>query len=204
MLPRAFFLQPTLRVARQLLGKIVVHDDGRGRVAGRIVEVEAYRGPEDRAAHSFGGHRSARNETMYGPAGHAYVYMIYGMHHCLNVVCGPPGVPEAVLVRALEPLEGIERMGRRRRLALGRRGALDARVVERLCRGPGSICRALGVDRRLDGADLRRGALRLLDAPPVRGVARSARIGVAYAGAHAARPWRFFLAGHPCVSGSPR
>jgi DNA-3-methyladenine glycosylase len=200
-LPRAFYLQPTLRVARQLLGKIVVHETGGRRVAGRIVEVEVYRGPEDRAAHSYGGHRSPRNDMMYGPPGHAYVYLVYGLHHCLNVVCRPVGVPEAVLVRALEPLEGLATMARRR----SGRSTSDDHAVSRLCRGPGVLCRALGIDRRLNGADLTRGRLRVLDAPPLRptAVARSPRIGVAYAGEHAARPWRFFIARHPCVSGAP-
>lgn len=205
-LRRSFFLQPTLEVARQLLGKVMVRDARGGRVSGRIVEVEAYRGPEDRAAHSHRGHRSRRNEAMYGPPGHAYVYMIYGVHHCVNAVCQPPGVPEAVLIRALEPLEGLELMARRRGLVLGGPATLDAGVVAKLCRGPGVLCRALDVDRQLNGADLTRGPLRILEAPsvPRRLVRSSARIGVAYAGKHAARRWRFFLAGHACVSGRSR
>jgi len=205
-LPRRFYLQPTLRVARQLLGKIVLHDTPAGRVTGRIVEVEAYRGPEDRAAHSYAGRRSARNEVMYGPPGHAYVYLIYGVHHCLNVVCRPRGAPEAILVRAIEPLEGMTIMARRRGLPLGGRRPPEASVVTRLCRGPGALCQAFGIDRRLNGADLTRGTLRLLDAPPIgaAAVGRSPRVGIAYAGDHAARPWRLFLRGHPCVSGRPR
>ena len=181
-LSRGVYLQPTLRVARTLLGKTLVHDSPEGRTAGRIVEVEAYRGPADRAAHSSGGRRTPRNEVMYGPPGYAYVYFIYGMYFCMNVVCQPAGVPEAVLLRALEPLEGIELMRRRRVLPDG--------PEWRLCRGPGALCRALDITRAENGADLVRGPLRIVDAPPVPAarVARTARIGVAYAGADAARP----------------
>ena len=183
-------------MARALLGKILVHDTPDGRTSGRIVEVEAYRGPADRAAHSRGGHRSPRNEAMWGTGGHAYVYFIYGMHFCMNVVTQPPGRPEAVLLRALEPLDGIELMRRRRELS-------DDAPPWRLCRGPGALCRALGIRRAENAADLTRGALLILDAPsvPAPQVVRTARIGVDYAGADAARPWRFALRGSTAVSG---
>jgi len=195
LLPRAFYLQPTLRVARALLGKILVRDGPDGRTAGRIVEVEAYRGPRDRAAHSFGSRRTARNEVMYGPPGRAYVYFIYGMHHCVNVVCQPRDVPEAVLVRALEPLEGEDIMRRRR-------GLPDA-PAWRLCRGPGALCQALGIARAENGRDLTRGRLRLLDGAsvPARAVARTPRIGVGYAERDAAHLWRFAVRGSRAVSG---
>jgi DNA-3-methyladenine glycosylase len=194
-LPRRFYLQPTLRVARALLGKILVHDAPDGLAAGRIVEVEAYRGPRDRAAHSRGGHRSARNEVMYGPPGHAYVYFVYGMHHCVNVVTQPREVPEAVLIRALEPVTGVELMRRRR--------GLPAAPPWRLCRGPGALCRALAITRSENGADLGRGPLRILSAPgvPTSAVRRTPRIGVAYAGSHAGFRWRFLVADSPAVSG---
>lgn len=195
-LPRAFYQAPTLLVARRLLGQVLVHETAEGVAAGRIVEVEAYRGPADRAAHSRGGHRSPRNEVMWGPAGHAYVYFVYGMHHCVNVVTRAAGVPEAVLIRALEPTAGLDLMRARRR-----RGSTLAEWA--LCRGPGALCEALGIDRAQNGADLRRGPLRILRAAPVasRLVARTARIGVAYAGADAARPWRFVVATSRAASG---
>lgn len=194
---RSFFLAPTLRVARNLLGALLVHDTPDGRTSGRIVEVEAYRGPKDQAAHSKNGHRSPRNEVMYGEPGHAYVYFVYGMHHCVNVVTAPPAVPEAVLIRALEPVDGIELMRRRRRLP-------DA-PMWRLCRGPGALCQAMGVTRAENGSDLLGGPLRLLLGTPVppRRVARTARIGVAYAGADALKPWRFAIRDCQAVS-APR
>jgi DNA-3-methyladenine glycosylase len=193
-LPRSFYVQPTLAVARRLLGKILVHTTADGTTAGRIVETEAYRGPADRAAHSRGGHRSARNEVMYGPPGHAYVYFVYGMHHCVNVVTQPIDVPEAVLIRALEPVDGLALMRLRRRLSDG--------PESRLCRGPGALCQALGIDRSHNGVDLAGDVLAVHDAPeiPPRLVARAARIGVAYAGADAARPWRFVVRGSAAVS----
>jgi DNA-3-methyladenine glycosylase len=194
-LARSFYLQPTLRVARALLGKVLVHETAEGRAAGRIAEVEAYRGPADRAAHTAGGRRSARNETMWGPPGHAYVYFVYGMHHCVNVTTRAAGLPEAVLLRALEPIEGIDLMRVRRNIP-------DA-PAWRLCRGPGALCQALGVTRQQDGTDLVRGPLRILDGPtvPARLVRRTPRIGVAYAGADALRPWRFLVLGTPAISG---
>jgi DNA-3-methyladenine glycosylase len=197
VLPRGFYERPTLAVARALLGKILVHEASDGTSAGRIVEVEAYRGPGDRAAHSAGGRRTARNETMWGPAGHLYVYFTYGMHFCCNVVTRGPGVPEAVLVRALEPVEGIEHMQRRRGPGI---------PPHRLAAGPGNLCRALGILRPHDGTDLTSGAIRVLDAATVPSgrVARSPRIGVDYAGDDALLPWRFFVRESAAVSRGSR
>ena len=199
ILPAEFYRGPTLTVAKALLGKILVHRRGRAVTAGRIVEVEAYRGPEDRAAHTAGGRRTARNEVMWGPGGHLYVYFTYGMHHCCNVVTGAAGEPEAVLLRALEPLAGLATMRRRRGV---RADTPDAA----LARGPGNLCRALGIDRALDGCDLTVGPVVILAAPPVprRRIVATTRIGVAYAGTHALRPWRFYVAGSPAVSASRR
>lgn len=171
-----------LRVARDCIGKMLVHRGPEGITAGRIVEAEAYRGPEDRAAHSFGGRRTARTEAMFGAPGHAYVFFVYGMHWQFNLVTGAEGQPHAVLIRALEPLLGAELMATRRDLSATR--------VE-LTNGPGKLCQALGIGRSQYGVDLTRGALTLRDAPAVRS-ARAPRVGVAYAGAWADKPWRFF------------
>jgi DNA-3-methyladenine glycosylase len=171
-----------LEVARDCIGKHLIHDTEKGRLIGRIVEVEAYRGPLDRAAHSFGGRRTPRTEVMYGPPGHAYVFFVYGMHWQLNLVTGGIGDPHAVLIRAVEPLTGLESMARRR--------GMDASRIE-LTNGPGKLCSAFGIDHSVYGADLTQGRLFLGDAPRA-AVARSPRIGIDYAGEWAARPWRFF------------
>lgn len=194
-LPRSFYLQPTLRVARSLLGKVLVHDTAEGRASGRIVEVEAYRGPADRAAHSRGGHRSPRNEAMWGMGGHAYVYFIYGMHHCLNAVTGQRDLGSAVLIRAGEPVCGAGAMAARR--GLGR----PPRPGD-LAGGPGRLCQALGIDRALDGAPLWRGELTIAEGEPTAPgeVAAGPRIGVAYAGEAAEWPLRFAVRGNPHVS----
>ncbi len=200
-LPRAFFETDALRLARRLLGKVLVHASADGTTACRLVEVEAYRGPEDRAAHTAGGRRTPRNEVMWGAAGHLYVYFVYGMHWCANVVAAGPGLPEAVLLRAAEPVAGIELMRARR--AAGRRAG--APPEHQLLRGPGNLCAAMGLDRGLNGADLVAGAatLRVLDADPVpaRAVVRAPRVGVDYAGEHALRPWRLYVSGSRAVSG---
>ena len=195
-LSRDFYATNALRLARRLLGKVLVHRTRDGTTAGRVVVVEAYRGPTDRAAHSFGGRRTPRNEVMWGPPGHAYVYFVYGMHWCANVVAAREGVPEAVLLRALEPLDGLE-------LMRARRGAEVADPT--LLRGPANLCKGMGIDRRHNGADLTCGELVLLDAPavPSRRVVRAPRIGVAYAGDHALLPWRLFMRGSPAVSKPP-
>jgi DNA-3-methyladenine glycosylase len=190
-LARAWFDRPSNDLAVALLGARLVHEAPAGAVGGRIVEVEAYHGPEDLAAHSSRG-RTARNEVMFGAPGHLYVYLIYGLHHCLNVVAGPGTKPEAVLVRALALDEGLA-------LARERRGPKASDV--RLASGPGNVGRALGVDRSLNGADLLAGPVRIEPAAstPSR-VARGPRVGVDYAGPWAARPLRFWIADDPHVS----
>src|SRR5256886_15102401 len=154
-----FYARPTEEVARSLLGRILVSDVGgrKRQTAGRIVEVEAYVGPHDPACHAFGHRRTARTEPLYGPPGTAYVYFTFGMHWCLNAVTEAEGFPAAVLIRALEPLDGLETMRRRRR------GAVD----RGLCSGPARLCEALAVTGKLDGVSLQRGPLRI-----VRGQAR--------------------------------
>jgi DNA-3-methyladenine glycosylase len=194
-LPRAFYARPVVTVARECLGKVLVHAAPEGLAAGRIVEVEAYRGPEDLAAHSAGGRRTVRTEVMFGPPGHAYLYLLYGMHWAFNIVAAKEGDPHAVLVRALEPFAGLELMAARRRLAPGRR---------ELTNGPGKVCAALGLDRRHYGADLCAGPLFLAEGPPPRRIGRSARINVDYAGAWAARPFRFYERESRWVSVRPR
>lgn len=195
-LPRAFYARPVCTVARALVGSILVHRAADGVAAGRVVETEAYRGPEDLAAHSAGGRRTKRTEVMFGPPGHAYLFLLYGMHWAFNVVAAAEGAPHAVLVRALEPLddESRERMARRR--------GLRATQVA-LTNGPGKLCAALGLDGAAYGEDLC--GERLFLAQGWRGaVGRSPRINVDYAGAWAARPWRFYERGNRYVSVPPR
>ncbi|MDP9270048.1 MAG: DNA-3-methyladenine glycosylase [Chloroflexota bacterium] len=183
---RAWFDRPSLEVAPDLLGKRLVHWSVDGPIVGRIVETEAYAGPEDLAAHSARG-RTPRNAVMFGPPGHLYVYLIYGIHHCLNVVCGPGSKPEAVLLRAAAIDVGEA-------LARTRRGGVPA---PRLASGPGNLAAAFGVDRSFNGVDLTNGPLRLTDGPaPARVVARP-RVGVEYAAAWAKLPWRFLVADDP-------
>jgi DNA-3-methyladenine glycosylase len=183
-LPRAFYARPVLQVARDCIGKVVVHACRSGVTAGRVVEAEAYRGPEDLAAHSSGGRRTPRTEVMFGPAGYAYVFLIYGMHFHLNLVTGSAEEPHAVLLRAIEPTVG-------RALMAARRGVAESR--RELTNGPGKLCQALEVTKREYGADLcGTSSLYLTEGTPPRRVARAARVGVDYAGEWAARPWRFF------------
>lgn len=187
-------------VARRLLGQRLVRVLHGERLAGTIVEVEAYLGAEDRAAHTYGGHRSARNESMYLAGGHAYVYFTYGMHYCLNVVCGRVDEGVAVLVRALEPTEGIETMRRNRPRAKG---------LTDLCSGPGKLAQALRIDRSLDGIDLRTSPALFIErmrhrSLPRRAVEETARIGLrptaAWEGDWGTRPLRFVIRGNPHLS----
>lgn len=193
-LPRSFFARSVLKVAQECLGKLLVHELGGVTLVARIVEVEAYRGPRDRAAHSYQGRRTERTEVMFGQAGFAYVFFVYGMHHQFNVVAGNVGEPHAVLVRAVEPLQGHASMAARRK---------HPKDVRLLTNGPGKLCRALGIDRRHNGIDLCRPPLYLAEGPPPRVIERSARIGVDYAGQWAKRPWRWFDAESRFVSRRP-
>ncbi len=179
-LPRAFYARDTRAVARDLLGKVLVHLDGGVRRAARIVETEAYHGPGDLASHArFGPTRRAA--IMFGPPGFAYVYLIYGTSHCMNVVTGREGVPSAVLLRAAQPVEACLHS----------------------TRGPGNLCRALGIRREEDnGRDLEGDALYVEDAPrPRERVLTSPRVNVHYAGPWAEKPWRYSLEGNRWVSG---
>ncbi len=189
-----FFEAPVLVVARRLVGKVLVHHTDEGLVAGRIVETEAYRGPEDLAAHSAGGRRTKRTEAMFGPPGHAYMFLLYGSSWAFNVVAGAPGAPHAVLIRALEPTHGVELMAARRRRDPSSR---------ELTNGPGKLCQALALTGADYGSSLRSSALFIADgsAGPV---GRSPRINIDYAGDWVTRPWRFFEKGNRFVSVAPR
>jgi DNA-3-methyladenine glycosylase len=186
-LPVSFFQRPANVVARELLSTTVVSTVGGRRTVGRIVETEAYLGRDDPASHGYQDRRHAQNESLYGPPGTWYVYLSYGMHWCANLVCGPVGHASAVLLRALEPIEGLPTMRRRRGPVADRQ----------LCSGPGRLCQALGITRTLDGAAMRRSSVtvRAADAPAP--VAASARIGITKA---ADWPLRFVIQGSPWTS----
>lgn len=197
-LDRLFYLNDTGKVARMLLGKLLVHEYDGKRISGIIVETEAYLGLSDRAAHSFGGRKTRRNEVMYGPAGHAYVYFVYGMYFCLNAVTGPVGVPEAVLIRALEPMEGLDFMaGERYRTDYAK---LNSRQKVNLANGPGKLCMALSIDRSLNGEDLCGGRLYIEDLPGATAVRSGKRIGIDYAGEDRDLPLRFYIENNKYVS----
>jgi DNA-3-methyladenine glycosylase len=195
-LPMAFYRRPAEVVASDLLGRYLVRRLDAERLVLRLVEVEAYLGAADRASHAWDGRHTARNASLYLAGGHAYVYFIYGMHWCLNVVTGEAGVGSAVLLRAGEAVEGEARM-------LANRGpAGKPRRPTDIASGPGKLCQALAVDRSLDGVRLDRGELYLAAGEPVAAAAVIAgpRIGVDYAGDAAAWPLRFSIAGNPHVS----
>lgn len=190
-LPRSFFERSVLTVARECLGKLLVHELPEATLVARIVEAEAYRGPLDRAAHSFGGKRTNRTEVMFGPAGIAYVFFVYGMHYQFNVVTGKVGEPHAVLIRGVEPVLGKDEMEQNRGFP---------KAARDLTNGPGKLCQALGIDRRHNGVDLCRRPLFFSEGPAPSVIARTPRIGVDYAGEWAKRPWRWFDAESPYAS----
>jgi DNA-3-methyladenine glycosylase len=195
-LSRSFYARDSLELAPALLNKLLVHDDPvAGRIAARIVETEAYRGADDPGSHAYRG-PTPRTAVMFGPPGHLYVYLSYGNHWCMNVVCGDDGVASAVLVRGAAPVEGLDAMRQRR---------VKARRDRDLCSGPGRLAQALGVDKAFDGADLTRGPLYVVDdgVPPPLHSGVSERVGLSLGRGHE-HLWRFFVAGDPNVSRAPR
>jgi DNA-3-methyladenine glycosylase len=195
ILQRSFYQRDTIMVARDLLGKILVHESIEGKTSGRIVETEAYRGPEDQAAHSSGGRRTARNEVMYGQKGYAYVYFIYGLYYCFNLTTGKvPGKPEAVLLRALEPVEGEDLMTKRR-------GAKQGKFTG-LTNGPSRLCMAMSITKAQNKLDLTSPPLYIKDAAPIlqEDIIETTRVGVDYAGECKNYPWRFYVKDNKFVS----
>jgi DNA-3-methyladenine glycosylase len=200
-LPRAFYARPTLVVAADLLGKVLIHRTTAGVTAGVIVEVEAYVGESDPACHAAPG-PTRRNAPMYGPPGHAYVYLNYGVHPLFNIVTEPPRSPAAVLVRALEPLEGVPLMRKRRgRARTARHGKPVRRIPDhQLCKGPGNVTHAMAITLKDTGIDLLGDKLYLEDrGHRVEEVVWSPRIGISVG---TERHWRCYAGGHLCVSGT--
>ncbi|MFD3447247.1 DNA-3-methyladenine glycosylase [Microbacteriaceae bacterium 4G12] len=200
--PLSFYEGDTLDIAKRLLGHKLVHIvDGKKR-SGYIVEVEAYKGPEDKAAHSYGGRRTERTEIMYGAPGHAYVYLIYGMYYCFNIITAPFGVPQGVLIRALEPVEGLEEM------AISRFGQVELtkQQFKNLTNGPGKLCRALQITSEQKGLSLSSDELyiELVDSAHhlshTYELIAGPRINIDYAEEAIHYPWRFYFKGHPFVS----
>jgi len=187
-----------LEISRELMGKIVVTRWNGKLTSGRIVECEAYAGPKDKASHAFGGRRTNRTEIMYAPGGVAYVYLCYGIHQMLNVVTNVKDTPHAILIRALEPVEGIKEMMRRTNKSI---------ADNTLTRGPGNVCKALGIFTHHTGLSLRSKELYIADDGfeyADSEIYRSPRIGVDYAGKDALLPYRFYVKGNPYISGKPK
>lgn len=193
-LPRGFYTRTNvLTVARELLGKLLVIPATDGtRVSGIIVETEAYRGPLDRASHAYGGRRTKRTETMYACGGTVYIFFVYGMYNQFNVVTNVADVPHAVLIRALQPVEGIGFMRHRR----------NGQPDHNLTNGPGKLCIAMGIDRKLDRADLLESEVWLEagEKIPPRNIASGPRIGIDYAEDWVDKPWRFWVKDNPFAS----
>ncbi|MEF8835304.1 MAG: DNA-3-methyladenine glycosylase [Candidatus Thermoplasmatota archaeon] len=194
-LTRQFYSRDAEKVAEDLLGKYLVRISPEGKTVGKIVETEAYLGEEDPASHSYQGGKTERTEVIYGPSGHAYVYMIYGMYYCVNTVTGEEGDPEGVFIRALEPLEGIDLMEQRR----------DLTDKNELTSGPGKLCMAMDIDKQLNGVDLCGNKLYIAESEEDKNfdIAKAPRVNIDYAGE--AKEWelRFFIEGSLHVSERP-
>ncbi len=188
-LPRSFYLQDTLEVARSLIGKLLVHKVEEGFLSGFVVETEAYVGPEDKASHASRGF-TRRTALMFGPPGYAYIYLIYGMYYCFNVVTEKEGFPAAVLIRALEPYEGVELMLKQR----------NVKSLREIANGTGKLTKALGITKEMNGWDLCSTELWIEEGRAPGEIGQGKRIGVHYAGEWKEKPWRFFEIGSEYLS----
>lgn len=193
-LPRSFYMQPALDVAEACIGKLLVYRTAEGEAAGRIVETEAYAGPHDLASHASRG-RTKRTEAMFGPPGHAYVFLLYGASWAMNLVVAEEGEPHAVLIRAIEPVRGIELIAHRRKMKT---------TARELTNGPGKLSKALGITGADYGRDLVGDMLFLEEGEPRGPIGTSPRINIDYAGEWAKMPWRFYEKGNRYVSVKPR
>lgn len=202
MIKKNFYNQKTIKVARELLDKFLVRKIGKKIISGKIVETEAYVGPNDLASHASRG-KTARTAPMFGPPGHAYIYLVYGLNFCFNIVTERKNYPAAVLVRALEPAEGINLMRRHRPSLKNKKLNSQFSIIKHLTNGPGKLCQALKIDKSLNNFDLTKNTLWLED----RGlkikpseIVAAKRIGVDYAGQYKNKPWRFYIQGNGFVS----
>lgn len=200
--PSSFYEGETLEIAKKLLGHKLVHVVDGVKRSGIIVEVEAYKGPEDKAAHSYGGRRTERTEVMYGAPGHAYVYLIYGMYHCFNIITAPIDLPQGILIRALEPVEGIEEM----KMARYNKQDITKAQYKNVTNGPGKLCRALQITLQQRGLSLQSDEL-YVELTPTENhlssqyeIIAGPRINIDYAEEAVHYPWRFYFKNHPFVS----
>jgi DNA-3-methyladenine glycosylase len=199
MLDREFYNRDSLIVAKELLGKVLVHEINGQRISAKIVETEAYMGVSDKAAHSYGGRRTPRVEVMYGRPGVSYVFFIYGMHNCFNIVTQEEGNPQAVLIRAVEPVEGLDLMAQNR---FGKAyNQLSKSQSKSLTNGPGKLCQALAIDRSLNGEDLCGGRLYVREGETEElNIVSAKRIGIDYAEEAKDYLWRFYINDNKFVS----
>lgn len=194
-LPKSFYVdEDVVRLSQQLLGKVLITEFNGQRTAGKIVETEAYRAPEDKGSHAYGLKRTPRTETMYAEGGVAYIYLCYGLHHLFNVVTGPKDTPHAILIRAIEPLEGIEHMQLRRR---------QKALTPKLTAGPGVLSQALGIQRQHDATSLLGKTIWIEDhniIVPQKAQIATPRVGIDYAEEYVDVPWRFYIKDNKWVS----
>ncbi len=204
-LRRRFFVESATEVAKEMLGKYIIHLDNGVKLSGRIVETESYMGPEDKAAHSYKWKKTERNRVEYLTGGHIYIYLVYGMYWQLNITTAKEGLPQCVLIRAVEPVEGIKEMTKRRKMKpVGSKISNGSSLILNLTSGPGKLCQALGFDSSHYGLDVTRSPRVWLEDRgekiPKKDIFRTKRVGIDYAEEWADKHWRFYLKSNPFVS----